>query len=172
MRQAERRTKKKHERPNYKTMDTPSYVLVRSQDWYTEGDRDYELDDNSFWCAEQEAIYKDIYEKAKKPIRPMSATNLTHISTHPEFSEVYGVLEQLGLLHLMTIQCNYSTQLILQFYSTLVMCGDDAMTIKWMSGTEYCESTWTKFAEILGYDILAQLPMTRTSWLIKRMLMG
>ena len=102
-RQAEQRTKKKNDRPDYRTMDTPGYVLVRSKDWYMEMEREYDLDDTSFWCAEQEFIYKDIYEKAKKPIRPMEATDLTHLSSHPEFSEVYGVLEQLGLLHLMTI---------------------------------------------------------------------
>ena len=105
---AEWRSKRKHERPNYKSMDNPSYVLVRSVDWYIEGDQDFEMDDQSFWCAEQEGIYKDIYEKARKPIRPMSATDLTHLSTRPEFTEIYGLCEQLGLLHLMTIQCNYN----------------------------------------------------------------
>ena len=72
---AERGSKRKQERPNYKSMDNPSYVLVHSVDWYTEGDQDFELDDQSFWCAAQEGIYKDIYEKARKPIRPMSATD-------------------------------------------------------------------------------------------------
>ena len=74
-------------------MDTPGYVLVRSKDWYIQMAREYDLIDTSFWCAEQEFIYKDIYEKARKPIRPMVATDLTHLTSHSEFTEVYDVLE-------------------------------------------------------------------------------
>ena len=152
-RRAEVRKKGKQQRQSYKTMDSPSYILIRKKDWYDEEERDSELSDQSFWCAEQEHIFKDIYASAKRPIRPMSATDLTYLSTRTEFAEAYDVLDQLGLLPLMTIKCDYNHQLILQFYSTLVMCGDDQGTLKWMSGTEFCQSSWSRFAELLGYPI-------------------
>ena len=70
-RQAEVRKKGKQQRANYKTMDSPSYTLIRNKDWYDEEERDSELADQSFWCVEQEHIFKDIDASAKRPIRPM-----------------------------------------------------------------------------------------------------
>jgi hypothetical protein len=61
------------------------------------------------------------------------------------------VVERLGLTGLLTCQCDYYPQLILQFYATLSFTGDDERTFKWMTGTRYCESTFTRFATVLGY---------------------
>jgi hypothetical protein len=61
------------------------------------------------------------------------------------------VVERLGLIGLMTLQCDYDPQFILQFYATLAFTGDDDMMFKWMTGTHYCESSFTRFAALLGY---------------------
>ena len=111
---AEVRKKGKQQKANYKTMDSPSYTLIRNKDWYEEEEQDFDLTDQSFWCVEQQHIFQDIYESAKRPIRPMFATDLTYLSSKDEFSEAYDVLDQLGLLPLMTIQCNYNSRLILR----------------------------------------------------------
>ena len=81
------------------------------------------------------------------------STDLDHLSRQEYFADAYNVLDQMGLLHLMTLKCNFNTHFILQFYSTVVFSTDDPMKIKWMTGLEYCESTWNRFAEILGYEI-------------------
>jgi hypothetical protein len=51
----------------------------------------------------------------------------------------------------LTFKCDYDPQLILQFYVTLSFTGDDERTFKWMTGTRYCDSTFTRFAAVLGY---------------------
>jgi hypothetical protein len=61
------------------------------------------------------------------------------------------VVERLGLTGLLTLQYDYDPQLILQFYATLSFIGDDDRTFKWMTGTRYCESSFTRFAAMLGY---------------------
>ena len=152
-RAAELRKKGKQARPNYNDMANADYILVRRKDWYSEVECDHGLLDQSFWCAEQEYIYKDVYATLSKPIRPMSATNLDHLSKQEYWSEAYDILDKLGLLPLMTVQCDYNPQLILQFYATVVFCNDEPTTLKWMSGPEYCETTWVRFSQILGYTI-------------------
>ena len=147
------KNKGKEVRPNYNEIATPDYILIRRNDWYSEAERDDELDDRSFWCAEQGYIYKDVYTTLAKPIRPMAATDLDHLSRQEYFADAYNVLDQMGLLPLMTVQCDYNAHFILQFYSTVVFSTDVPMKIKWMTGLQYCESTWAGFAELLGYEL-------------------
>ena len=148
-----KQNKGKQVRLNYNEIANPEYGLIRRKDWYTEDRRDNDLTDRSFWCAEQEYIYKDVYATLSKPIRPMATIDLTHLSKQQYFADAYNVLDQMGLLHLMTVQCDYNTHFILQFYSTVVFTSDENMKIKWMTGLQYCESTWARFAELLGYEI-------------------
>lgn len=146
------RRKGKQSRVNYKDMDSITYASLRQGDWYVSVERDEEIEDNSFWCMEQLFIYKDIYASMKKPVRPMSAIDLVHLRSKPVFSEAIDVIDQMGLLHLMTLQCDYNVYLIQQFFATLVLKGDDAKTMKWMTGSTYCESNFYKFADVLGYS--------------------
>ena len=136
-----RQNKGKQIRLNYNEIANPEYVLIRRKDWYTAAERDNELTDRSFWCAEQEYIYKDVYSTLSKPIRPMATIDLTHLSKQQYFADAYNVLDQMGLLPLMTVQCDYNTHFSLQFYSTMVFSTDVNMKIKWMTGLQYCEST-------------------------------
>ena len=68
-----------------------------------------------------------------------------------EFVEVVEVTGKMGLHHLMGLQCHYNVTLLKQFYATLVIKGDDARTLKWMSGNVYCEANFYEFAKLLGY---------------------
>jgi hypothetical protein len=87
----------------------------------------------------------------KKPIRPMHPIDLAYPKSKEYFVPAVKVVEKLGLTGLMTFQCHYDPQLILQFYATLSFTGDDEGTFKWMTGTRYYESTFTRFAALLGY---------------------
>jgi hypothetical protein len=57
----------------------------------------------------------------------------------------------MGLHKLMKVQCDYSPDLIKQFYATLAFKKDDERTMQWMTGSSPCEASFHQFAEILGY---------------------
>ncbi|KAK1642763.1 hypothetical protein QYE76_060568 [Lolium multiflorum] len=48
------------------------------------------------------------------------------------------------------IQCDYSPELIKQFFATLAFKKDDAHTLQWMTGSTHCEEILARFASILG----------------------
>jgi hypothetical protein len=100
---------------------------------------------------EQLYIYQDIFAPMSKPIRPMHPIDLAYLKPKEYFVPAVQVVERLGLTGLMTCQCNYDPQLILQFYATLSFIGDDERMFKWMTGTYYYESSFTRFAALLGY---------------------
>ena len=111
------------------------------------------LHDKSFWCIEQDHIYVDVYTTLGKPIRPMSPIDVDHLGHTEYWAEAHGVLAEMGLLHLLTLQCDYNEHYILQFYSTVTFCKDVNKTLKWMTGHNYCEAPWSRFGEILGYRL-------------------
>ena len=149
---ASKKRKGKEPRPNYLTMDSVEYARVRHKDWYTQNDRDTDIVDSRFWCLEQQFIYEDIYLRFKHPLRLMLPIKLTALSDKPSHAQAAHVIEQFGLVPLMETQCDFSPQLIMQFFSTLVIRESSvAKEMKWMSGTIYCESTFKKFGAVLGY---------------------
>ena len=146
------RGKGKQSRPNYKDMDSVEYATLRQKDWYEEVEKDEDIEDNNFWCMEQMFIYKDIYVPMKKHVRPMHPIDLEHIRSRSYFDDAVEVTYQMGLHPLMVLQCNYNITLVQQFFSTLVLKGDDAHTMRWMSGPTPCESNFYMFAQLLGYS--------------------
>jgi hypothetical protein len=114
-------------------------------------DRDRDLEEPMYWCSEQLFIYKDVYDKMKRPIRPMHPLDLSYMSSRNYFKDALWVVEHLNLTKLMVFKCDYHSQWILQFYATLVICGDERKTMKWMTGTTMCTSSFAIFAEVLGY---------------------
>jgi hypothetical protein len=143
--------KGKSPRVNYKQMSTVSYLALRQLDWYSTQPRSVHIEDHHFWCPEQLYIYQDIFAPMSKPIRLMHPIDLGYLKSKEYFVLAVQVVERLGLIGLMTLQCDYDPQLILQFYATLAFTGDDDKTFKWMTGTHYCESSFTWFASLLGY---------------------
>jgi hypothetical protein len=65
----------------------------------------------------------------------MQPIDLGYLKSKEYFVPAVKVVEKLGLTGLMTFQCDYDPQLILQFYATLSFAGDDEGTFKWMTGT-------------------------------------
>jgi hypothetical protein len=81
----------------------------------------------------------------------MHPIDLTFRKSKEYFVPAVQVVERLGLTGLLNCQCDYDPQLIVQFYATLDFEADDDRTFKWMTGTYFCESVFTRFASLLGY---------------------
>jgi hypothetical protein len=132
-------------------MSQVSYSALRQQDWYASQPRFAHIEGSRFWCPEQLYIFQDIFAPMSKPIRPMHPIDLTFLMSKEYFVPAVQVVERLGLIGLLTCQCDYDPQLIVQFYATLSFTADDDRTFKWMTRTRYCESSFTQFASLLGY---------------------
>ncbi|KAK1651096.1 hypothetical protein QYE76_068901 [Lolium multiflorum] len=143
------RQKNKNTRENYKTMDPISYSAIRMKNWYEDLPRDEETEGRKFWCMEQEFIYKDIYEPMPK-VRPMQAINVEDLSEDDHFADAIWVTGRLGLQDLMKIKCDYSPELVKQFFATLAIKEDEDRTMEWMTGSTHCSATLRRFAGILG----------------------
>ncbi|KAK1682994.1 hypothetical protein QYE76_043842 [Lolium multiflorum] len=143
------RQKNKDPRENYKTMDPVSYSAIRMKNWYEDLPRDEETEGRKFWCMEQEYIYKDIYEPMPK-VRPMQAINVEDLSENNHFEDAIWVTGRMGLQDLMKIRCDYSPELVKQFFATLAIQKDEDRTMEWMTGSTHCSATLRRFAGILG----------------------
>ncbi|KAK1626770.1 hypothetical protein QYE76_001085 [Lolium multiflorum] len=143
------RHKNKASRENYKTMDPVSYSAIRMKNWYEDLPRDEETEGRKYWCMEQEFIYKDIYEPMKK-VRPMQAIDVDVLAVNNHFEDAIWVTGRMGLQDLMKIRCDYSPELVKQFFATLAIKKDVDRTMEWMSGSTHCSATLRRFAAILG----------------------
>ncbi|KAK1614127.1 hypothetical protein QYE76_019644 [Lolium multiflorum] len=143
------RRKNKEPRVNYKSMDLISYAAIRMKNWYEDVARDNEIEGRRFWCLEQEFIYKDIYEPMRK-VRPMQAINVDLLAENNHFEDAIWVTGRMGLKELVKIQCDYSPDLIRQFFATVAFKNDTERTMEWMSGSTHCEATLRRFASFLG----------------------
>ncbi|KAK1607573.1 hypothetical protein QYE76_031246 [Lolium multiflorum] len=143
------RWKGKATRENYKSMDSISYAAICQKNWYEDTERDVEIENKRFWCMEQSYIFKDIYEPMKK-VRPMQAINVELLAVNNHFEDAIWVTGRMGLQELMKIQCDYSPDLIKQFFATLAFKKDEERTMQWMTGSTQCEATLCRFASILG----------------------
>ncbi|KAK1662194.1 hypothetical protein QYE76_050353 [Lolium multiflorum] len=143
------RRKNKEVRENYKTMDPISYSAIRMKNWYEDLPRDEEIEGRRYWCMEQEFIYKDIYEPMKN-LRPMQAIDVDLLAVNNHFEDAIWVAGRLGLKDIMKIQCDYSPELVKQFFATLAIKKDDDRTMEWMTGSTHCSATLRRFAGILG----------------------
>ncbi|KAK1620816.1 hypothetical protein QYE76_026333 [Lolium multiflorum] len=146
------RRKGKSSRENYKEMDSVSYAALRQKNWYEDIERDDEIEDKRIWCMEQEFIFRDIYEPMRK-VRPMQAINVDLLAVNNYFEDAIWVTGRMGLQDLMKIQCDYSPDLIKQFFATLAFKKDTKRTIKWMTGSTHFQATLRRFASILAVSM-------------------
>ncbi|KAK1678572.1 hypothetical protein QYE76_039420 [Lolium multiflorum] len=146
------RRKNKDVRENYKAMDPVSYSAIRLKNWYEEVPRDEEIEGRRHWCMEQMYIYKDIYEPMKN-LRPMQAIDVDILTANNHFEDAIWVVGRMGLKDIMKIQCDYSPDLVKQFFATLAIKNDEERTMEWMSGSTHCSATLRRFAGILGVPI-------------------
>ncbi|KAK1628348.1 hypothetical protein QYE76_002663 [Lolium multiflorum] len=145
------RRKNKEVRENYKAMDPVSYSAIRLKNWYEDVPRDEEIEGRRYWCIEQEFIYKDVYEPMKN-LRPMQAINVD-ILVNDHFEDAIWVAGRMGLLEIMKIQCDYSPDLVKQFFATLAIRKDEEHTMEWMTGSTHCSATLRQFAGYLGVPV-------------------
>ncbi|KAK1643251.1 hypothetical protein QYE76_061056 [Lolium multiflorum] len=143
------RHKNKASRENYKAMDPISYSAIRLKNWYEDLPRDEETEGRKYWCMEHEFIYKDIYEPMKK-LRPMQAIDVDVLAVNNHFEDAIWVTGRMGLQDLMKIRCDYSPELVKQFFATLAIKKDVDRTMEWMSGSSHFRATLRRFAAILG----------------------
>jgi len=148
-----KKKKGKETRVNYKTgISTTEYLMIRQGDWYTKKPRDAEITDRRFWCEEQSYIYADIYEDYTNPIRPMNPTKLQLLKDKKAFATAASVIERFELDRLLEFRCPYNVDLVKQFMSTLVISTDPYKTLKWMSGTSFCQAPFKALIEGVGYN--------------------
>ncbi|KAK1696879.1 hypothetical protein QYE76_013576 [Lolium multiflorum] len=146
------RRKNKEVRENYKAMDPVSYSAIRMKNWYEDVPRDEEIEGRRYWCMEQEFIYKDVYEPMKN-LRPMQAINVDILAVNNHFEDAIWVAGRMGLHDIMKIQCDYSPDLVKQFFATLAIKKDEERTMEWMTGSTHCSATLRRFAGILGVPV-------------------
>ncbi|KAK1646900.1 hypothetical protein QYE76_064705, partial [Lolium multiflorum] len=146
------RRKNKEVRENYKAMDSVSYSAIRLKNWYDDVPRDEDIAGRRYWCTEQEFIYKDIYEPMKN-LRPMQAINVDILAINDHFEDAIWVAGRMGLLDIMKIQCDYSPDLVKQFFATLAIKKDEDRTMEWMTGSTHCSATLRQFAGYLGVPV-------------------
>ncbi|KAK1619838.1 hypothetical protein QYE76_025355 [Lolium multiflorum] len=125
------RRKNKEVRENYKTMDPVSYSAIRQ---------------------ELEFIFKDIYEPMKN-LRPMQAIDVEILTINNHFEDAIWVAGRMGLHDIMKIQCDYSPDLVKQFFATLAIRKDEEHTMEWMTGSTHCSATLRQFAGVLGVPV-------------------
>ena len=89
----------------------------------------------------------------------MNPVKLCILKDKQAFAQAASVVEWFLLDDLMEVCCPYNVPLVLQFMSTLVIGTDTPKTMKWMSGTHYCESTFKRFARVLGYKYQGHPPI-------------
>ncbi|KAK1677837.1 hypothetical protein QYE76_038685 [Lolium multiflorum] len=146
------RRKNKEVRENYKTMDPVSYSAIRQKNWYDDVPRDEDIAGRRYWCAEQEFIFKDIYEPMKN-LRPMQAIDVEILTINNHFEDAIWVAGRMGLHDIMKIQCDYSPDLVKQFFATLAIRKDEEHTMEWMTGSTHCSATLRQFAGVLGVPV-------------------
>ena len=73
-----------------------------------------------------------------------------------QLAEAMYVTKKMGLHHLMSLQCSYDSEVMKQFFSTLVICGDEYRTMKWMTRTTPMRTDFRVFASVLGYRFLSR----------------
>ncbi|KAK1630548.1 hypothetical protein QYE76_004863, partial [Lolium multiflorum] len=146
------RRKNKEVRENYKTMDPVSYSAIRLKNWYDDVPRDEDIAGRRYWCTEQEFIFKDIYEPMKN-LRPMQAIDVDILAINNHFEDAIWVAGKMGLHDIMKIQCDFSPDLVKQFFATLAIRKDEEHTMEWMTGSTHCSATLRQFAGYLGVPV-------------------
>ena len=107
-----------------------------------------------FWRKEQELVMTEIYAKLSttKAVCEQKVLNLTSLSTKPYFQEAVWIARKLGLEKLMSIQQHFDIKIMHHFFATVQFGKDADVTLTWMTGPIRCESTMTRFGELLGYE--------------------
>ncbi|KAK1684750.1 hypothetical protein QYE76_045598, partial [Lolium multiflorum] len=97
--------------------------------------------------------FSGMYMNPMRKVRPMQAIDVDLLAVNNYFEDAIWVTGRLGLQDLMKIQCDYSPELIKQFFATLAFKKDAERTMEWMTGSTHCRATLRRFASILGVSM-------------------
>jgi hypothetical protein len=147
-----RNKRKGRSRPNYMGMIDTDFHRIRHKAFYADQERYESIEGRMYWCIENLHICQDVDRPFNYPLRGMSAIDVGHLQKKPYFDEALHVIERMGLTQLLSIHCDYHKELILQFFSSLVMMNDDDHTLNSMSGANQCTATFRDFADALGFE--------------------
>ena len=74
-----------------------------------------------FWTKEQELIYFEYYSKLTRfKVCAQKALDFNKLKDDEYSSVAAGIMNKMGLRHLLGVKCNYNVELVQQFYATLV----------------------------------------------------
>nr|CAB3446207.1 unnamed protein product [Digitaria exilis] len=127
-------------------MRAPSDELkrLRSRNHY-EGPRT--ATDMRFWSIEQQDLYSSIYSKAK--LFAMRWIDWGHIDRMDQSACVREQCAHLGLEMIMSYRCDWNSELIKQFYST-VHISDDKSSMTWMADGRRITTNKRAWEKIFG----------------------
>ena len=112
---------------NYMRAPSDELKRLRSRNHY-EGHRT--ATDRRFWSIEQQDLYTSIYSKAK--LFDMKWIDWKHIDSIDQFACVRERCAHLGLEQIMSYHCDWDSELIRQFYSTVHISADKS-SMTWMA---------------------------------------
>ncbi|KAG2630403.1 hypothetical protein PVAP13_3KG487100 [Panicum virgatum] len=112
---------------NYMRAPSDELKRLRSRNHY-EGHRT--ATDRRFWSIEQQDLYTSIYSKAK--LFGMKWIDWEHIDSIDQFACVREQCAHLGLEQIMSYCCDWNSELIRQFYSTVHISADKS-SMTWMA---------------------------------------
>jgi hypothetical protein len=104
---------------NYARAPSDELKRLRSRNHYEEHRT---ATDRRFWSIEQQDLYTSIYSRAK--IFDMKWTDWEHIDSIDQFAYVREQCAHLGLEQIMSYRCDWNSELIKQFYSTVHISPD------------------------------------------------
>ena len=131
-------------------LNKSEFRAMRSQPFF---DMSRNTSNPRFWRKEQEIVMNEVYAKLSGPnkVCVQKVLNLSALSTKQYFQEAVWIVRKLGLEHLMSLQQNYDITLVHQFFATVQFGEDEDVKLTWMTGPMKCESSMTRFGELLGY---------------------
>uniref|UniRef100_K3ZFB5 Uncharacterized protein n=1 Tax=Setaria italica TaxID=4555 RepID=K3ZFB5_SETIT len=112
---------------NYMRAPSDELKRLRSRNHY-EGHRT--ATDRRFWSIEQQDLYTSIYSRAK--LFDMKWIDWEHIDSIDQFACVREQCAHLGLEQIISYHCDWNSELIKQFYSTVHISADKS-SMTWMA---------------------------------------
>jgi hypothetical protein len=103
----------------------------------------------------------------------MQPIDVDALSENSHFEDVAWVIERMGLHKLVKVKCDYNIHLIQQFYATLVFKKDEDRTMKWMTDSTPCTTTFHMFSHYLTIlSVAATVSIIHTAQIRKHSLIS
>ncbi|KAM0923776.1 hypothetical protein ACQ4PT_005302 [Festuca glaucescens] len=108
-----------------------------------------------FYKNEQQLIFKEVYQRFAHAVCPQKPLNFSVLEDKEHTRVAAKICNHLGLSNLIERKCDYNIKLVQQFFATLVIGKEENIPLTWMTGDRRCESDFSRFANLLGYDFIS-----------------